>query len=75
MPQTGNQECLIEISLGTPPQLLIASDDLFGMGLVSPVTSWSPSKNLETLNAIFIVVVQKSGLCFPKTVFRELLSS
>lgn len=35
VPQTGNQECLIEISLGTPPQLVIASDGLFAMGLVS----------------------------------------
>lgn len=54
MPQTGNQECLIEISLGTPPQLVIGSDDLFVMGLVSPVKSWRPSKNLEALNTIFM---------------------
>lgn len=54
MPQTGNQECLIEISLGTPPRLVIASDELFAMGLVSPVESQRPSKNLETLNTIFM---------------------
>lgn len=64
MPQTGNQECLIEISLGTPPQLVIASDDLFAMGLVSPVKSWSPSKNLETnLKYHLYVLLSRSLAC------------
>lgn len=47
MPQTGNQECLIEISLGTPPQLVIISDDLFVMGLVSPVKAFKEPGNLK----------------------------